>query len=77
MEQQQLLAVVSGFEARSVMRVLSLGKGEHHEGRPEQNFRQEIYVGQIPLPLLRVLNLYRMEQQQLLAVVSGFEKQSG
>ena len=30
------------------MRVLPLGKGEHHEGRSEQNFRQEIYAGQIP-----------------------------
>ena len=27
---------------------LSAAKGEHHEGRPEQNFRQEIYAGRIP-----------------------------
>ena len=39
------------------MRVLPLGKGEHHEGRPEQNFRQEIYAGRIS-PLYGGLILY-------------------
>ena len=35
-------------------------KGKNREGRPEQNFRQEIYAGQI----------------QLLPVASGFERRS-
>ncbi len=35
---------------RSPQRCMSFaaGKGEYREGRPEQNFRQEIYVGRIP-----------------------------
>ena len=62
----------SEFEARSVMRVLPLGKGEHHEGRPGRKIRQDFYwSGKSSRPEnlkapFRVLFIFLGEGSQLL-----------
>ena len=63
-----MLQTTSGFEARSDVRFLPLGKGKYREGGPARKIRQGTGVGKIHflrykyyfiIPLKKILQVYR------------------